>query len=606
MLEPEKLLKEVYPFNQLPEEEVNFLASKVKGEVFKKDEEVVKEGQRVDHLYLIVKGSCAVKRGEKLIDVLERGDYFGAYEVISGEPSAFTLKALEDCIVYLIPKGALESLFKERPEVKEALTKELVERLAEGYKHFTGGVEDSLALIPVKELRLHPPLFLPPRVSVQEAAREMFERGSSACLIEEDGELAIFTDKDIKRVVAEGKNPAGVELSQVASRPVITAQADEPLFNAILKMVGNNIKRLPVVEEGKVIGILEDRAIFVQQSRNFVFLATEIEAAQDAKTLKSLYHWVQDAVVNLVSSGREITVLQRFISEINDRFIKKALSMAVLEVGAPPSPFLFLAMGSEGRREQTIKTDIDNGIVYAEEKDRDYFLELGKRATEILLEIGFPKCPGGVMASNPEWVKSLREWRYTLEEWFSRPEAENLLKASIFLDFRGVEGDFGLERELRSLVNSLAKNYRNFLVAMAMKVLEVDPPINFFHRFVLEKSGEHKGELDVKRGGIFPITQGVRVLALEAGLTETNTIERLKLLRERIGKEFTEELIEAFKLLQTVRLKSQVDKIKRGLEPDNYVNPEKLTKFERDLLKDAFKVVSRFQELLGVHFRLRV
>jgi len=606
MLEPEKLLKEVYPFSQLSEEEINFLASKVKGEVFKKDEEIIKEGQGVDYLYLVVKGSCAVKKGEKLIDVLERGDYFGAYEVISGEPSAFTVRALEDCIVYLIPKGALENLFKERPEIKEALTKELVERLAEGYRHFTGGVEDSLALVPVRELRLHPPLFLSPKVSVQEAAKEMYEKGSSACLIEEDGELAIFTDKDIKRVVAEGRNPAGVELSQVASRPVITAQADEPLFNAILKMVGNNVKRLPVVEGDRVIGILEDRAIFVQQSRNFVFLAAEIEAARDVKTLKSLYHWVQDAVVNLLSSGREITVLQRFISEINDRFIKKALSMAVSQVGPPPSPFLFLAMGSEGRREQTIKTDIDNGIVYIEEGDRDYFLELGRRATELLLEIGFPKCPGGVMASNPEWVKSLKEWRYTLEEWFSRPGAENLLKSSIFLDFRGVSGELELERELRFAVNSLAKNYRNFLVAMAMKVLEVDPPINFFHRFVLEKSGEHKGELDIKKGGIFPITQGVRVLALEAGLSQTNTIERLKLLRERIGREFTEELIEAFKLLQTIRLKSQVEKIKRGLEPDNYVNPEKLTKFERDLLKDAFKVVSRFQELLGVHFRLRV
>ncbi len=606
MLEPVNLFKEIHPFNNLSEGDLSFLASKVKGEVFRKDEDILKEGDRVEFLYVIVKGSCSVKRGDKLVDVLERGDYFGAYELISGEGSAFTVRALEDCIVYLIPKEVIEFLVKENPEIKDALTKKLVERLAEGYRYFTEGVDDTVAFLSVEELRLNPPLFLSPSVSVQEAAKEMYQRGTSACLIEDKGELAIFTDKDIKRVVAEGHDPREVTLLSVASKPVVTVEAREPVFNAILKMVGNNIKRLPVVKDGKVIGILEDRTIFVQQSKNFVFIATEIESAKDIKTLRSLYHWVQDAVVNLVSSGKEVTVLQKFLSEINDRFIKKSVLMAIEELGEPPSPFLFLVMGSEGREEQTIKTDIDNGIVYLNEEFRDYFLKLGDIITKNLLEVGFPKCPGGIMANNPEWVRSLRGWKYTLEEWFSKPEAENLLKASIFVDFRGVWGDFKIEKELRSLVNSLSKNYRNFLVAMARKVLEVDPPISFFHRFVLEKSGEHKGEFDIKKGGIFPITQGVRVLALEAGLSETNTIERLHLLREKIGKEFTDELIEAFKLLQTIRLKSQVKKLKMGLEPDNYVNPNDLTKFERDLLKDAFKVVNRFQELLGVHFRLRL
>ncbi len=606
MLQPEKLLKEVPPFNRLPDREIEFLASKLKGEVYKKDEEILKEGQKTLYLYLIVKGSCAVKKEDKVIDILGRGDVFGAYELILDKPANFSVKALEDCIVYLLPKDAIENLSRENPEIREALTKELVEKLAEGYQHFTGNVEDSFVLIPVKELRLQPPLFLPPDVSVQEAAKEMYEKGSSVCLLNENGQLAIFTDKDIKKVVAEGKNPSEVKLYKTASKPVITAQAEEPLFNAILKMVSNNIKRLPVVEDNKIIGILEDRTIFIQQSKNFIFLAAEIEAAKDIKTLKNLYYWVQDAVVNLLSSGREISVLQRFISEINDRFIKKAVSMAISEIGQPPSPFLFLAMGSEGRKEQTIKTDIDNGIVYVQEKDREYFLKLGKKATQILLDIGFPECPGGVMASNPEWIKTLQEWRYTLEEWFSKPGAENLLKASVFVDFRGIVGELELEKKLRNMVNSLAKNYRNFLVAMTLKVLEIDPPINLFHRFVLEKSGEHKGELDIKKGGIFPITQGVRVLALESGLSETNTIERLKFLKEKIGEKFTEELIEAFKLLQTIRLKNQIEKMKSGVEPDNFVNPNKLTKFERDLLKDAFKVVGRFQELLGVHFRLRV
>ncbi|MEO2083433.1 MAG: cyclic nucleotide-binding domain-containing protein, partial [Desulfurobacteriaceae bacterium] len=157
----------------------------MKGEVYKKDEEILKEGQKTLYLYLIVKGSCAVKKEDKVIDILERGDVFGAYELILDKPANFSVKALEDCIVYLLPKEAIENLSRENPEIREALTKELVEKLAEGYQHFTGNVEDSFVLIPVKELRLQPPLFLPPDVSVQEAAKEMYENGSSVCLLNE-------------------------------------------------------------------------------------------------------------------------------------------------------------------------------------------------------------------------------------------------------------------------------------------------------------------------------------------------------------------------------------------------------------------------------------
>jgi CBS domain-containing protein len=244
--------------------------------------------------------------------------------------------------------------------------------------------------------------------------------------------------------------------------------------------------------------------------------------------------------------------------------------------------------------------------VYEKEEDKDVVEEIGRKIIDNLLEVGFPKCPGNIMSSNPQWVKILKDWRIKIEDWFSKPDAENIMMTSIFFDFRTVFGNIDLEKQLRDFVFKEVKSYKNFLVAMTLKALEFEPPIGLFKDFVVEKSGQHKDELDLKKGGIFPITQGVRVLALENSIPETNTIDRIRKLETKIGKSLSLELIESFKILQTFRLKTQLEKIKEGKYPDNYINPLKLTKIERDLLKDAFKVVKKFQETLGIHFRLRV
>ncbi len=177
---------------------------------------------------------------------------------------------------------------------------------------------------------------------------------------------------------------------------------------------------------------------------------------------------------------------------------------------------------------------------------------------------------------------------------------------SIFFDLRSVYGNEDFSQQLRKHIFNVVEKNKNFLVVMALKTLEFEPPIGFFRNFIVEKTGEHKNELDIKKGGIFPIVQGTRVLSIENKIELTGTLDRLRELRNKIGTNLTEELIESFKFFQILRLKFQIEKIQEGKEPDNYINPEKLSKFERDLLKDAFKVVKRFQEMLGVHYRIRV
>jgi len=266
----------------------------------------------------------------------------------------------------------------------------------------------------------------------------------------------------------------------------------------------------------------------------------------------------------------------------------------------PPVPFSVMVLGSEGRREQTLKTDQDNALIYDDTYPtldvdvEDYFRGFSKRYSEILLEIGFPPCPGKVMVSNPEWSMGMSRWKEKVRGWFSKPQPENTLKVGIFLDFRNAFGNSALVEELRDFIFHLLEGNDLFLAYMLLDVVRFKPPIGFISRFLPEK------EIDIKKSGVFPITQGVKAMALMGRIRETSTLGRIEeLLRKGLlPSDLGTDLKEAYTFLQTLRLKSQIEKVKEGREPDNQVNLERLSKLERDLLKDSLKVVGEFQSFI--------
>ncbi|WP_456392365.1 putative nucleotidyltransferase substrate binding domain-containing protein [Persephonella sp.] len=604
-LDIKRFLKNLKPFSELPEEELSYIAENSKLDYIPKDEVLIEENTIPDHLFIVLKGSFVLKKDGRIVELLEEGDYIADSSLILDQPYGFTVRATEDSIVIMIPAGVFRRIIQEHPDFKEFFTRTTINKLTEGYRNIQGVIDD-ISLMPLKDFNLKPPVFCTDTESIVEIAGKMSREGVSYCLVGSPSHLTgIVTDKDLKdRVLAKGLNPSQTTVSGIKTFPVETIESDRFLFEAVLKMIRKNIKRLPVVENRRVIGVVEDRDIFLHQSRNILYLADQIEVENRIENLRELYLQVEEAIEPLFKTGKDIEILQKYIAEINDRFVKKAVALAVEETGFE-GDFTFIVFGSEGRKEQTINTDMDNGIIFTEENPGE-ILQIGKKAVEILLKIGFPECPGRVMASNPEWVKSLQEWKKTVEDWITRPDPVNVMFTSIFFDFRPVYGEGKSAEELREHIFRLIEHNRNFLVMMTMKTLEFEPPIGFFREFIVEKTGEHRDELDIKKGGIFPIVQGVRILALENKIVETNTIDRIRKMREKIGKDLSDELIESFKFLQTLRLKNQLEKLKEGKKPDNYINPKKLSKFERDLLKDAFRVVKRFQEMLGVHFRLRV
>ncbi|NPA33086.1 MAG: cyclic nucleotide-binding/CBS domain-containing protein, partial [Aquificae bacterium] len=497
-------------------------------------------------------------------------------------------------------------LTEKYPEFADYFSESLAKRISSARSRSQQPTLEKLLTLQVKNLKVRKVPRVLPGESVLNAVKKMSAEGASCALVE-GNPAGIITERDVlRKVVAEEKDPKLVKVEQIMSSPVVSVSKEDFLFDVLLLMAKHNIRRVGVKEGERIIGVIEDRDIIALESQSLLVLIKEIQKAKDTQELSYLYSLVSELVKNLFSEGVKPYIISRLISELSDKFVKRAVELAIKELGLEPLvSFSVLALGSEGRREQTLKTDQDNALIYDDTYPvldvdlKDYFRKFGKKVSEILLKVGFPPCPSGVMVENPEWNKGKSEWFKTLEEWFRKPEPKNTLKAGIFLDFRNAFGDASLEGELREFVFELAQRHELFIAYMLRDAVRFRPPLGLFGRLKTEDEG-----VDVKKGGIFPITHGVRSLAVRFRVPQTGTLERIEALTRKgiLDKEMGENLREAFNYLQHVRLKSQIEKLSRGEEPDNYVKPENLTKLERDLLKDAFRVVEEFQSFIERRF----
>jgi len=596
-------LSSLFPFSSLPPFLIEKLAKSVEVRYYARGETLFKKGQEPPpYLFIVRKGSLLLKEGDREVDFLTEGDSLGQEFVLKGEKPKWDAVAQTDLILYLIPAEVLKELVERYEDFKNFFASSRAERISRVSrlvkpKETLGDFEKFLTLR-VKDLKLKKPVFLKPKESVLTASRVMVKEGLGCVLVE--GERGIITERDlIKKVVSQGKDPSAVKLKEVMSAPYITVDEEAFLFDAILLMAKHNIRRLVVEREGKAVGLLEDKDILALESKSFLVLFKEVEKARSVEELSYLYRLLREAVVNMTLSGVKAEHIGRLIAELNDKFIGRAVGFAIQELGLePPVSYSLLVLGSEGRREQTLKTDQDNALLYddtyplLDADPESYFKAFGEKVSEVLLRIGFPPCPSGVMVRNPQWNAGITRWKERVKDWIEKPTPENLLKAGIFFDFRNAFGNSALEEELREFVLELTSKADLFIAYMLREALRFKPPIGLFGRL--------KKEIDLKKGGIFPITQGVRALALKYRVKKTGTLERLERLKEEghLPEELALDLSEAFRFLQELRLKSQVEKLREGKEPDNLVHPEELPRLERDLLKDALRVVEEFQSFI--------
>ena len=470
----------------------------------------------------------------------------------------------------------------------------------------------------VSELIKRQPVTCGADTSVTEAALLMtrFGVGSVIVMAADGTPVGIVTDHDLRtRVVAEAL-PVGTPLRSIMSSPVIHVEPGCLAFDALLEMTRRRVHHLAVVADGRLVGVVSSHDIILLQGAQPVALVRDIEGAETLEQLVTAAPRIQAVVRWLVGAGAGVLEIGRIIAELNDRLVGRALALVVSTLeqqgeGKPPLPYAWLVAGSERRGEQTLKTDQDNGLVYQDpstsqrESVARYFSRLSGAMGEVLLRLGFPLCPGGFMASNPLWCQPDSVWRGYFTSWMDAPEPQQVLRASLFFDLRPIAGDEGLGEALWSWVCDRAPSQRLFLGYMAKAALERRVPLGPFGGFVVERSGAHKGTLDLKARGIFPTTQAVRVCALSLGLRETNTMDRLAGLGARgfYSEAEVKEVRDAHEIISRIRLSHQLARLDAGLPADNSLDPRTLGKVDRMLLKQAFKAVSWLQRDVGDRFR---
>jgi CBS domain-containing protein len=460
-----------------------------------------------------------------------------------------------------------------------------------------------------------------PSVTVAEVAQLMTRRSiGSVIVLGDDGTIAgIVTDRDLRtRVVAPGLPPS-TPVARVMSSPVLGIGPGALAFDALLEMMRRGIRHLAVTSDGRLLGVVSSHDLVLLQGAHPVGLVREIESAGSEEGLVALAPRVASVVRWLAGGGAGAAEIGRLVAELNDRLVRRALDLVLSATeaaghGRPPVPFTWLAAGSEGRREQTLKTDQDNGLVYRdppagqEATAATYFEQLATRMGQALSRLGFPPCAGGFMASNPQWRQPERVWRQYFESWMETPQPEALLRASLFFDLRPVAGSDEVGATLWEWVCGRAPSRVLFLRHMAKSALERPVPLGFFGGFVVERSGGHKDLLDLKGRGIFPITQAMRTYALSLGVRETNTLDRLSAAGARgvFTPREVAEVSDAYELVARLRLAHQLACLDGGLPPDNFIDPRTLGKADRLLLKEAFKTIAWVQRHLADRFQTSV
>jgi len=462
-----------------------------------------------------------------------------------------------------------------------------------------------------------PPVSCAPATSVTDAARLMTERSVGSVIVTgPDGRAAgIVTDRDLRtRVVAAGRS-GETPVSAVMTSPVVAVGPDALAFDALLEMTRRGIRHLAVAEAGRLLGVISSQDLVLLHGARPIDLARDIEAATSVEGLATVAPRIVAVVRWLVGSRVGAGEIGRLVAELNDRLVRRALALVTSALdaeghGRPPVPFAWLAAGSEGRREQALKTDQDNGLVYRdpapglEAATAEYFARLATGMSAALARLGFPPCRGGFMASNPRWCQPESGWRGYFGAWMETPRPGALLEASLFLDLRPIAGDVEVGRELWDWVCARIPSQTLFLRHLARSALDRTVPLGWFGRFVVERAGEHRRALDVKSRGVFPVTQAVRVYALSIGAPDTNTLDRLAAAGAHgiFTPAEVAEISDAYDVVTRLRLARHLACLDGGREPDDFVEPGALGKADRVLLKEAFRSIAWVQRHLDDRF----
>ena len=620
--------RETMPFKELDDKVLVSLARHCRVDFYPKGTRLLTDGEsEISHLYLIQRGGVRAfitdAEGKVVLkDYRGVGANIGALAIITGTRANLNIEMIEDTFCYLLPREIFLKLVRENSTVAHFYLQNFSKNVvANAYNELrsnrlTRRASEDLYLFNVSAGELIKPMHtISASASIQEAAAVMARHGIGSLLVYPDEDpgaiIGIITDTDLRaRVVAEGRDYRQ-PVTAIMSGPLKTVPSRALCFDVLLKMMSTGIHHLGVEDGGRVEGVVTSHDIMVQQGNSPYYLFKEIAAQHDFLGIYPLSQKIPDIVRSILNEGAKAGNISRMIAILNDKILHRILDLLHEKLGPPPLKYCWLLMGSEGRREQTFKTDQDNAIVYADPVDdgeaaraKSYFERFAAEAIDHLVNCGYPLCQGEIMARNPRWCQPLTVWKGYFQHWINAPDPLELMHSTIFFDFRSGYGTERLAEELRDLLVEQVKKQDIFCYHLGRHCIANRAPLSFFNNFVVEKDGEHKNRLDIKIRGLTPFVDFARVLALRYGIRETNTLDRLRLLLggNHISDELHRDMVDAYELQMQLRVIHQLAQIEQGILPDNFIHPEQLTSLEKRMLKDAFTVIEKIQAVLDKIF----
>lgn len=593
----------IHPFDLLGERAIEKLMTQMDIAYYPKETVLIAPRVRAESLYIIIKGIVNETIEGELQNVYGESDSFDANALIYGNTQS-TFSVAEDLICYELPKESFLNLLQDVEPFQNYFMQDFITKHQNLKERQHQNELTPFMVSRVEEIYLHAPCIVEASESIKASLKKMMEQNGKVVLVRDGERMGIVTDTNLRERVLLADKSTDDAIGEIATYGLITIERSDFLFNALLLFTKHAIMRLVVVEGEKIVGILEQLDLLSHFANHTHLIVTSIERASTIEELENMQRSLTYLVRSLTSKGVRVRYISKLVSELNAKVYRKVFEMVVPQ--ELQSQCALIVMGSEGRGEQILRSDQDNALILQDGVDENRFVPYTDRFNDYLIRLGFPKCSGNVMVNNPYWRRSVSGYKALIGEWVETLNEDALRSLSIFLDASCVAGDAALLRECNDYLHERFEGRSDVLAHLAKAALDYETPLRFFTGFVLGRA-EHENELDIKKGGIFAIVHGVRILALEYNIGCTNTTERIKELNNAgiFDKRFASELMEAYDTLLAIRLRSMLSQ-QQISEGQNYVNPKQFNKTDRDLLKDAFKIVNTFKKFLIYHFHLEM
>ncbi len=617
-------LKAHPPFDGMEGDVLHFLATGLQVAYYPSNVEVVgPESGIASRLYIVKKGavrsSASATPGgvSGAVDAVRGvGECFPIGALIGGRATQYSYRTQEDTFVYELDSRLFHLVLNRSPHFQKFCTAYLASLVSQSQRAMRALVNDGIAesqslLEPLAALLGRPPISCHPDTPVRKVLELMRDMrvGSVVVVDSRENPIGIFTQPDVVTRVALADVALASPISLVMTPQPTCLAAEAPLFEAALAMTKRGIRHVVVVRDGRFAGVVSERDLFALQRVSLQRIAQNIRGGKSVEALREAAEGIRELVRNLLAQGLGAGHVTQVISSLND-ILAENLVRIVAARHQLQGNWCWIALGSEGRSEQTLATDQDNALILddtgSHAPNRARWLAFADEVNRALDACGFPLCKGEIMARNPAWCLSLTEWRAAFSGWIRNPEPRALLNAAIFFDFRPVTGDARLAGELRLWVLEQAAANRAFLRAMSANALQVRPPIGMLRDFVTDTSEEFKGTIDLKMFGVRPFVDAARIFCLANAMPQTSTVARLEQAGHSTALPRAEAhaAVAAFLFLQALRVKHQYLDERPAPGSENRVKPAALNELDRRVLREAFRQGAKLQERLRLDYEL--